>query len=81
MKKWTHDDGVAMDARWTAGDTLAAIGADYGISGTRVRQLIGNARHKALTNWKLANGWTIDRPGGRWIDPPMPWPKYDKPVR
>lgn len=83
-RMWTLDQMMTLAARWEAGETLVAIGASHGISANRVRQLIARARQQTLRAWMLANGWTVERVGGRWISPPGPpesWPKYDKPVR
>lgn len=43
-----------MIARREKGDTLAAIGRDYGITRERVRQLIARERGKPVKRWKRA---------------------------
>lgn len=81
MKKWTREQMDDFAARWESGETLNAIGLEFGITGQRVRQIISKSRRLAVCDWMLENGWTIERPGGAWVMPKGPIPEYKKPTR
>ena len=79
-RKWSDSDLKALTARRDAGETYVSIGADLGVSPSRARQLVQIGGRLRMADWMFANGWTVERSGGRWINPPHPWPVYDKPV-
>lgn len=78
MKKWTDAMVVEFYRRRCAGERFVDIGREHGLKCQRMRQLVMRGRQKDIADWKFANGWYV-REGGRWVDPPLPWPEYPGP--